>query len=378
MRILHVIDSGGLYGAEMMLLHLAKEQQRQGLSPMIASIGDPGIKEKQLEKEAENRGVPVSTFRMRPGPNYFGAKKVLEFCHTNNFDIIHSHGYKGNILLGFLPRKIRKKPMISTLHGWTSTSVFSKMGIYEWLDARSLKFVDVVVLVNAAMLKRPELSKLNACGKISIIDNGVPISLPDNGQISPLDDDIAAFCLDAFVIGAIGRYSKEKGFDILIESFRHVKANHAKAKLLLIGDGSLHDEYRKIAVQYSLEDSVMFAGYRPSAWRYMTLMNILCIPSRTEGLPITLLEAMRARVPVIASAVGGIPHVLVDRKTGILVPAEKIDTLAKAISSVIKQSGVAEKYAQCAYEDFLAKYSDTVMADKYHQVYLNLSYKPMN
>ncbi len=84
-RILHVIDSGGMYGAEVMLLNLVVEQLRQGMEPVIASIGEPRCGEKKLETEARHRGLRVETFRMRPGANIIGACEILNFARRIGF-----------------------------------------------------------------------------------------------------------------------------------------------------------------------------------------------------------------------------------------------------------------------------------------------------
>jgi len=95
---------------------------------------------------------------MRNGLNVFGALRLLKYIHSEKFDLVHSHGYKANILLGFIPEFIRCFPMISTLHGYTTTTGFSRMKIYEWLSRLSYKFIDSVVLVNKEMLNHPKFS----------------------------------------------------------------------------------------------------------------------------------------------------------------------------------------------------------------------------
>ena len=172
MKILHVIDSGGFFGAEVMLINLAAAQLKMGLEPAIASVGDPGIGEKAIEIEARNRQVPVQVFRMRPGPNLVGACRLLNFCRDGKFDLIHSHGYKGNILLGPLPGRFKKIPMLSTLHGWitTAASGFTRLRAYEWLDALVLsRFIDRIVLVNRGMLENPRIARLSQ-RKIFVVD----------------------------------------------------------------------------------------------------------------------------------------------------------------------------------------------------------------
>ena len=174
MKILHVIDSGGLYGAEVMLLNLMREQVGLGLEPILASIGDSGVDEKPIEKEAKQKGLSVAVFRFKPGPNVVGASKVLKFAWDEKVDLLHSHGYKGNILFGFLPRAIRRIPMVSTLHGWTWSGGINRMRIYEWLDALSLSFVDRVITVSSAMQNHPRLKNRRGLA-LEVVPNGIPL-----------------------------------------------------------------------------------------------------------------------------------------------------------------------------------------------------------
>ncbi len=357
-----------MYGAEVMLLNLVEEQIQQGLQPVIASIGERLIKEKPIETEAEKRGLPLKIFRMRPGLNVLGAKQVLNYCCDEKFDIFHSHGYKCNILLGPLPGFIRKKPMLSTLHGYTSTTGLTKMRVYEWLDVLSLRFVDGVVLVNKGMLQNPKIARLNK-KKLFVVDNGIPaVSSPANHPKS-LDPDIVEFCKNGFVIGSIGRYSVEKGFDLLLKAFCLVLNQIPDAKLLLLGEGGQRKQYEKIIQENNMADKVMLTGYRSDAWQYLDLMDVYVISSLTEGLPITLLEAMRNKTPVIATRVGGIPDVLKDGLGGVLIEPGNAEKIYNAVISQYFEPGIVKKNIEYSYERFLQKYSSKTMSKNYHQIY---------
>ncbi len=371
MKIFHVIDSGGFYGAEIMLVNLVAEQMNQGLQPLIASVGDPGTQDKAIEVEARKRGLPVKVFRMRPGLNYKGTQQLLRYCHAGNFDLIHSHGYKCNILLGPLPRFIRKKPVLSTVHGWTSTTGFTKMRVYEWLDALSLRFVDGVVLVNKGMLQNSKIARLNS-NKRFVVDNGIPVTPPDTSKLELLDPKIVEFCQNGFVIGSIGRYSVEKGFDILLKAFSRVLDDISSAKLILIGEGGQRSHYEAIIAEKNLTDRVMLTGYRPDAWRYLELMNVYVISSLTEGLPITLLEAMRSKVPVVSTRVGGIPDVLQDGLGGTLVQPGKSAALAQALVAQYCDPAQIDTLLEYSFERFINRYSSRKMSDSYLEIYKTL------
>jgi len=388
MKILHVIDSGGLYGAEVMLLSLIDEQIKLGLDPTIASIGEKNIGEKPLEAEALKRGFKVNKFRMRPGPNIMGARKILQFAHQDAFDLMHSHGYKGNILFGFVPKKVRKLPLVSTIHGYTSTNAFTKMRLYEWLDTKSLKFIDAVVLVSNAMKSHPRLKSLNG-NNIHVIPNGIPISdnqfdnltiqqldqSPiqfDNSINQPFDKEIEDFCKKGFTIGSIGRLSTEKGYRYLIETLELLVKGEIDARLVIIGEGYERDCLEGLVARFGLSDRVMLPGYREDAREYIPYFNAFVICSLTEGLPITLLEAMQAKIPVVATKVGGIPEVLQNGKDGLIVEPRDSQSLARALSRIYLDPILCDELTNFAYQKVNTDYTSEKMALQYLDIYHKL------
>jgi glycosyltransferase involved in cell wall biosynthesis len=377
MRVLHIIDSGGLYGAETMLLNLVAEQVKLGLDPVIASIGEKGIDEKPIEVEAKSLGFSVKEFRMVPGPNLLGAFEVLRYAQRSGFDVLHSHGYKGNIMFGFIPKGVRKVPMITTLHGWTSTNGYSKMWVYEWLDAHSLKFIDAVVLVNRGMLSNLRLKNLHGVN-FHVVNNGIPISISSSGfsrgnlisqPYNNLDKTIIKFCQGGYTIGSIGRLSSEKGFLYLIDAVKQAKKFFGDLRLVIIGEGEDRKPIEEKIVECNLKKDVLLPGYKKDARRYLKLFDAYVISSLTEGLPISLLEAMEAKIPVIATRVGGIPDVLDDGEAGLLVKPFDSRELFDALVFLRKNPESAEKRVSYASKTVSKNYSSHAMAERYREVY---------
>jgi len=388
LKVLHIIDSGGLYGAEVMLLNLIAEQIKLGLYPTIASIGEKHIKEKFLETEALKRGFKVKKFRMFPGPNIAGALKLLRYAQRNGFDLLHSHGYKGNVAFGLMPGKFRKIPIVSTVHGWTSTTGISKNRIYEILDAWSLCYVDVVVLVSNAMKSHSRLKSLNG-NNIHVIPNGIPI--PDstvtqfndstthpfnqsstqfnNLTIQQLDKEIVDFCSQGFTIGSIGRLSTEKGYKYLIEALSLLVKNGIDTRLVIIGEGYERGLLEEFIAQLGLKDRILLPGYRNNAKHYIPYFKAFVISSLTEGLPITLLEAMQAKTPIIATRVGGIPEVLQNGDASLLVKPCNPEALVEEIIKIYNNGTFAQKIVEAAYQRVITNYSSKAMAQKYLDLY---------
>ena len=379
MKILHIIDSGGLYGAEMVLLHLVAEQIKQGLEPIIASIGEKGIAEKPLETEAIRRGFKVEKFRMTPGPNYLGALKILKFARKEDVDILHSHGYKGNILFGLMPKKIRRIPMVTTIHGWTSIgNGFGKMRLYEWLDSKSLKFIDGLVLVSNAMKFHPRLRHLNQ-SRVHVIHNGIPIldaqfdnstnQQLDHSTNQRLDQSLINFCNHGFTIGSIGRLSKEKGYKYLIEALAILIKKGIDARLVIMGEGYERPCLENLTRELGLSEKVLLPGYIDEANLYIPLFDVFVISSLTEGLPITLLEAMQSRTPIVGSRVGGIPDVLNESSAGLLINPPSPDAIADAVFRIYDDGRLVKALVDNAYERVYTDFGTEGMALAYLKVY---------
>ncbi len=390
----------------MVLLNLVEEQIRMGLDPHIASIGERGINEKPLETEALKRGFKVKQFRMLPGPNVIGMFKVLRFAQKGRFDLIHSHGYKSNVAFGLLPKRIRKLPMVSTLHGWTSTKKFSKNRIYEWLDGLSLKHIDAVVLVNRSMLSNPKLKRLKK-RNLHIINNGIPVpddrynnvnaqkrdqtptqfnySAIQRSAQSPtrfidstnqqLDKEIIDFCSQGFAIGSIGRLSKEKGYGYLIQAVADLVKDDPEIRLIIIGEGNERLSLEKMVKEYDIEDKILIPGYMKKARKYIPYFKIFVISSLTEGLPITLLEAMSAKIPIVATKVGGIPEVLRNGKAGLLVRPGDAWELASAIKKVCLGMVKIGELLEYGYQVVLNEYSSKKMGLDYVGLYNRVALK---
>jgi len=218
------------------------------------------------------------------------------------------------------------------------------------------------------MLKNQKISRLNQ-KKLSIVDNGIPVTPPESGKMEPLNPEIVKFCRDGFVIGSIGRYSTEKGFDILLNSFFELRDTISGVKMLLIGEGRQRSKYEAIIAEHNLSDRVMLTGYCPDAWRYLDLMNVYVISSLTEGLPITLLEAMRSKIPVVSTWVGGIPEVLQDGQGGVLVSPGNCEELTQAIMQQCREPDKTAAKVEYSFARFNEKYSSKKMCEAYHNIY---------
>jgi glycosyltransferase involved in cell wall biosynthesis len=370
MNVLHLIDSGGLYGAENVVLNLMHRQLETGVKTTLGSIGTKADGQKAIEKKAAEVGLSVKVFRMRNGPNVSGAIRIYKYAHKNNVDIVHCHGYKATILSGLLPFRYGKIPYISTLHGWTSTKKYTKMWFYEWLDAMMVKRADRVVAVSQAMRENLRLKVLNI--NPVVIYNGIQ----NNGAYNIVAADsnlLKGFDNKKLKLISIGRLSKEKGFNILLNAVHHIKTkwNH-DVRLFIVGEGPEKGNLMRLAQENGIGENVIFPGYMENACKVLKCFDIFVMSSLTEGMPITLLEAMRAGMPIVATAVGGIPEALEGGKCGRLVPSGSDLDLAYNIVELYENRSLREELSAKAKIRFQEEFTVEKMEEKYRTVYVDV------
>jgi|TARA_R110002074_G_scaffold351764_1_gene522985 glycosyltransferase involved in cell wall biosynthesis len=368
-KVLHLIDSGGLYGAERMLLSLVMGQVHSGLMPMILSAGKPGEGEKPIEAEARRLGLPVKLWRMKPGLNLCGAKAILDWANDQDFQLIHSHGYKFNVLMGLWPESIRKIPLIATLHGYVRAKRFTKAWVYETIDRLILTRLWRVVLVSEAM-KRQVPEKIARSSTTLVIPNGMNTSSIRESAAKEPADTVSGFLsrFDSIVLG-VGRLSAEKGFDRLLEAFAVLRQSHESSGLIIIGEGKQRAVLEKQVSDLGLRNCVLLPGYVDEVPAVMKRSDVLCMPSLTEGLPITLLEAMAVGIPIVACDVGEIDKVLGHGAGGLIVRYEGASQLGGELAAVLDHKGSVDEQVKWARNRVETDYSANAMMESYLAVY---------
>jgi glycosyltransferase involved in cell wall biosynthesis len=368
-KVLHLIDSAGVYGAEQVLLNLQSELLVQGAEPILGSLRLPGEPEKAIEREARLRGIPVWPFAARRGLDRAAFRRITEFAVKEGVDIIHSHGYKANTLTAVFGSTMFDGPIVATLHGWTSTSPLKRMWWYEAFERQCIGRFDAVVAVHGDMADLRKVSHRLA-GRLVVIPNGisaVPPFVIDSSD--PLLARIKQFCSRAPTIIAAGRLSREKAFGNLIDALALLHRDGLPVQLVIAGDGALRQVLAERAAELRLADHVLFAGFVANVAALFHLFQVYALPSTREGLPIVLLEAMRAGLPVVASTVGGIPEVLGHGECGVLVPPGDVVRLADGLRSVLAAPEAGRELGQRGRMRFNAKYTVAGMTKAYLDLY---------
>lgn len=370
MRILHLIDSGGLYGAERMLLTLMERQRDAGHEAVLLSAGEPDQPPKAIELEARNRGLELRDWRMKPRFNRTEAAHILDWIHQQRFDVMHSHGYKFNVLLGTFSKSRRRIPLVTTLHGYITGKPFERSWVYTQADKIILPGLDAVVMVSEGIrAKIPRLVSRKPTTRL--IPNGIDLEAVRTQAGLDVPDEVANFCAahEPVLIG-VGRLAWEKAFDRVLRIGAALKEDHPSLGILIVGEGRARNELEALAK--SLGVPVCMPGFSDRVPALMRRCDLLCMPSHTEGLPLTLLEAMTVGLPVAATPVGEIPAVLADGRGGVVLDPSDEDRMAEQVRALLADATSRDAAVAWSRERVETVYSSEVMSRSYEELYRSL------
>lgn len=363
MRVVHIIDSGGVYGAEIMMMHLCQAQQLMGFDVEVISIGALAEGRKPLEKALDEKSISWRMWRMRSIPDLRQAYKIACYCRKSQADVIHSHGYKGNILLGLLPKAFRSVPVVSTVHGYTSQKRFGKMAINQWLDRACLKRLDAVVLVSDGM--KHQVPTRHLSNKLHVVPNGIP---EDEGL--PVLSEVEYFRSSDLKVGAVGRLSSEKNFDMLIRSMSLIVERTPSAKLVIYGEGDERPRLEMLVERLGLKNSVFLPGYIDDPVILYQSIDVFVNSSLSEGMPITLIEALKNGCAIVATDIAANRCVLESSSSvAKLVTLSEIDMANRILEFSSVSTEERKALMERAKRLFKEKYTSSIMAAAYSDVY---------
>lgn len=321
LRIVHLLSPAMFGGLERVVEMLAVGQRQRGHEvQVVASVG-PMNGDHPLLVTLERRRVPVVVIRT-PSRAYMAERAELRRLFADwSPDIAHSHGYRSDVLTALAARKM-PVATVSTAHGFTGGGWRNRT--YELVQQVAWRRFGSVVAVSRP-LERKLRGKVGA-ERVRLIPNAwsreaAPIAAAEARAILGLSTQYP-------LVGWVGRLSREKGADVMIEAFAQV--SDSRWHLALIGDGAERVHLEARIAQLGLGDRVHLLGAVSEAGRLFPAFDCFALSSRTEGTPIALLEAMAAGVPIVATAVGGVPDV-VGPAEAVLVESENPAALARAI-----------------------------------------------
>lgn len=361
-RVLHVVPSFGIGGAERIAVQLLCGFAQRGYEVAAVSLYDPIGTE--LEIVLQRRSIPVYFLCKRPGFDirmYAALQRtVKEFAP----DVIHTHQY---VLPYVVPvaRWNRVPRVIHTVHTMAEREV-NRMG--QWFHRAAFR-LGVTPVAVASEIQR-SLERVYGGKKFPLIRNGIEVG---RFQVSEAASrqwrHKEGFAEDDILFVSVGRLAKEKNVRLLIESFLSGPALERRAHLVLVGDGQLRRELESFVAGTEFANRVHFLGSRMDIPAILAAADVFVLASDREGNPLAVMEAMAAGLPVICSAVGGIPELVDDGVQGILVAPGRREQLASAMSLLLESEETRRRMGHAAAVRARERFDVKQMVDAYESLY---------
>ena len=323
-KILHVITSLGLGGAEKLLLSYLKNLDKKKYSFYVCCLRDkPDDLSFEISEYAQ-----IINLKMKNKFNPAVIFHLLNVIKKIQPEIIHTHLFQPRIYTTFAHLLYRRGVLITHKHSIVNPR---KHHIFMLLEMVTILFNNKVIAISESVKKSLNKYEFIPKSKIFVLTNSIDCKKFNEAfkqRAYPIDKSI--------VIGTVGRIERVKGIKYLLLAMKIILRQYSNARLEIVGDGSELNELKLLAEKLGISNSVIFFGKLAHPIPNYSRMDIFVLPSLLEGFGIVLLEAMAAGIPVIATNVHGIKEVVIDGKSGILIPPKNPEAIAKSVLRIIE------------------------------------------
>ncbi len=362
-KVLHLISSVSFLGAEQVIAELCRNNDTDKFIVYLGIISLTENVQVIFHNKINNDKIKIITFHCKRILDFSAVSEIRKFVHNQQVDILHTHGYKADFY-GVLVKLTKDKPLLfATVHNWMIGTLREK--IYKLIDKFILKSYCKIIVVSKVLEDELICSGFNK-QQICYIPNGVDVDACRSSMCRDTARSMLSLDSDAFIIGCVASLTYEKAHEYLIEAVFSLVKEFPKLKVVLIGDGDRRTFLEKIAIEFNVSEYIFFTGYRSDIRKLYSAFDLFVLVSRTEGLPMALLEAMASGIPVIASAVGAIPDLIGNNERGLLIEPCNVDDIIKAVRFLI---------TDFVKKDQLAFQAQTLIRDSYSSTHMTRSYE---
>jgi len=350
-KIVHLVIGGDLAGGQAIALRLAQAVRAHGgEAAFVAPERGP------FTDRAEREGYPVHVVDLRRSFRLDGAARLARVLRRERANVLHTHTLAAGNALSRLAGRLAGVPVVSHLHIENHFRPATR-GLVAALDNATARWAAALVAVSDDTRRAYERQGYPV-GRIEVIHNGV--DLPPNGAAPENDPPL---------IAEIARLCDVKGQRELIRALAQVP----RARLVLAGrdleqGGAFQDELVREAAGAGVADRVEF-GFRDDVGALLDAVAVLALPSWTEGLPMTVLEAMAHARPVVATPVGGTAEVVADGVTGLLVPPRDPDALAAALRRLLDDADLRRRMGEAGRRRVAEQFTADLMTKRFLDLY---------
>jgi glycosyltransferase involved in cell wall biosynthesis len=360
LSIVQVVESLDVGGAERVAVELSNALCKRN-RVVVVCVKRHGALRAELSKE-----IDVVCLDRPEGNDFRSVARIRDVVRIASADVVHSHHWGVLAEVGLALRSLSPRVFVHTAHGRYPPHASSATGkiknaLRHIMERRLVRKGCQIVCVSEELASYVNEELGVPLASLKTIPNGVDTEGPGRAR-----NDRTA--VDYRFI-AVGRMVQVKNLPLLIKAFEIVHRVEPGIVLRLVGDGPERPHLERMVNTVGLGHKIEFLGFRSEVAALFADSDAFVIPSLMEGMPMALLEAMRSRLPVIATRVGGIPRVITDGRSGLLVESRDVQALANAMLQLARSADRGRGLGESGYAELVAKFSLSQMVHAYERIY---------
>ncbi len=361
MRLFQVDAGKEWRGGQRQSLLLAKEIQKKGYPLEFVVQPNSPLHEKALEAN-----LSITPVKIRNEFDLMAAFRLARVMKKKDGVLVHFHDAH-SLAAGSYAASIAKVPLRVI-----SRRVDFSLNKNPFSRRKYKKGIDSIIAVSLGVKKVLIASGIDA-QVIDVVPDGIDFLPPEDMKKSDYLRKEFSFAADDYLVGIVAHLADHKGHKYLIDATKILKDKAPKIKIIIVGEGPLLMELTRQAKEIHVENIVFFLGFREDVQKILASLDLFVLSSHLEGMGSSIMDAMAHKLPVVATNVGGIPEVVVDGKTGLLVPPRRPEALAEAILKLYRDSSLSLQFGQMGCEIVHEKFSAESMANKILGIYERLA-----
>lgn len=366
MKVMHIISGGDKGGAKTHMFTLLDELCK------IADVTVICLMRGVFYEEILDRNVRTVLLEQKNRMDLSGCRTIEQMVRDESFDIINAHGARANFIAMLLKKRKLHIPIVTTIHSdyLMDFDTPGKKLVFTTLNTLALRKIPYKIAVSDSF--RDMLISRGFCpNDILTVYNGIPFDAP----LRPVSREAFAerfsipYDPEKVYVGIAARFNRVKGVDVFLRAAAEVLRRSDKARFVIIGEGEDEAELKALAESLGIAGKVYFLGYVREVYDFYHFIDINTLTSHSESFPYSLLEGARMKKPTVASAVGGIPHLILEDETGLLFESGDYQDCADKLLRLIEDQEEAQRLGRNLYDYAAKRFSSRALAEAYLENY---------
>ncbi len=366
MKVLQILACHRLGGTETFSIDLVKRLRSRGIDAYLANLWAPSEMDTIASQELKQYYFGISGLGYWLGPKCLW--NTLLLLRKEKFDIVHAYGLRVSLMVRLMRLLAPLRRLCIGIRGVDE----QRNAIESSLDHITERLVDKVVCNSHSVADVRMLREKTKASKIEIIPNGIDTMRFDPTRYQEITRSKLGINHEGFLIACVGNFRPEKDHRNLIEAVAKISNKISGVKILLVGQDPMREEIERLVSEKQLEDFFCFTGPRQDIPELLMVCDAFVLPSRNEGMPRALMEAMLMGLPVITTDAGGTPEVIENNISGLMVPKQNPDALAEGLLKIVCDSSLRMHLGRAARKRILEHFSLDVIVNRYIEFYNSL------